>query len=295
MVSALESFRDIYPYTSHYFDLNPYKYHYLDEGAGETLLFLHGNPTWSFYYRALIREFKNKYRCVAPDHIGCGLSDKPENYNYTLSTHIDNLEKLVDSLDLKKITLVMHDWGGAIGMGLAVRKPKLIKRLVIFNTAAFLFSYIPFRIELFRKPLIGTILIRCFNMFTKGLLIYGIKHKERLTEKIKAGYLAPYDTFKSRVGNLKFVQDIPMKPSDQSYPVMLNIENNLKQFSELPIMIIWGRKDFCFNMFFLDKWREFFPLAEVHEVDDAGHLVVEDACEKIVSWMRVFFKNNHIS
>ena len=119
-------------------------------------------------------------------------------------------------------------------------------------------------------------------MFVKGVLIFGLKRKERLTKNIKAGYLAPYDTFKNRVGNLKFIQDIPMEPSAQSYPVMLNIENNLKQFSEFPIMIIWGRKDFCFNMLFLDKWREFFPLAEVHEVDDAGHLVVEDACDKVV-------------
>lgn len=295
MVSNLESFRDIYPYASHYFDLIPYKYHYLDEGAGETLLFLHGNPTWSFYYRTLIQEFKNKYRCIAPDHIGCGLSDKPQDYNYTLATHIENLEKLVDSLSLKNITLVMHDWGGAIGMGLAVRKPKLVKRLVIFNTAAFLSSHIPFRVELFRKPLIGTVLIRCLNMFVKGVLIFGLKRKERLTKRVKAGYLAPYDTFKNRVGNLKFVQDIPIEPNAQSYPVMLNIENNLKQFSELPIMIIWGRQDFCFNGLFLDKWREFFPSAEVHEVDSAGHLVVEDACEKIVPWMRAFLKNNHFS
>ena len=229
MVSNLESFRDIYPFTSHYFDLNPYKYHYLDEGTGETLLFLHGNPTWSFYYRTLVKEFKSRYRCIAPDHIGCGLSDKPQDYNYTLSTHIENLEKLVDSLNLKNVTLIMHDWGGAIGMGFAVRRPKLVKRLVIFNTAAFLSSHIPLRIELFRKPLIGTIAIRCFNMFAKGVLLFGLKRKERLTEKVRAGYLAPYDTYKNRVGNLKFVQDIPKGPSVQSYPVMLNIEKKIRQ------------------------------------------------------------------
>ena len=295
MVSNLESFRDIYPFTSHYFDLNPYKYHYLDEGTGETLLFLHGNPTWSFYYRTLVKEFKSRYRCIAPDHIGCGLSDKPQDYNYTLSTHIENLEKLVDSLNLKNVTLIMHDWGGAIGMGFATRRPKLIKRLVIFNTAAFLSSHIPLRIGLFRIPLIGTIAIRCFNMFAKGVLVFGLKRKERLTEKVRAGYLAPYDTYKNRVGNLRFVQDIPKGPSVQSYPVMLNIEKKIRQFSNLPIMIIWGKKDFCFNVLFLDKWREFFPLAEVHEVDSAGHLVVEDANEKIVPWMREFFLNNHVS
>ena len=163
---------------------------------------------------------------------------------------------------------------------------------MIFNTAAFLSSHIPLRIELCRKPLIGTIAIRCFIMLARGVLMFGLKHKERLTKKVRVGYLAPYDTYKNRIGNLKFIQDIPLDPSAQSYPVMLNIENNLKQFSKLPIIIIWGREDFCFNKLFLDKWREFFPSAEVHEVDGAGHLVVEDACEQIVPWMRAFFKNN---
>ena len=291
MVRNLEFFRDIYPYTSHYLDLNPYKYHYLDEGVGEALLFLHGNPTWSFYYRTLVHEFKNKYRCIAPDHIGCGLSDKPQDYNYTLSTHIENLEKLVDFLGLKDITLVMHDWGGAIGMGLAIRKPKLVKRLVIFNTAAFLSSHIPLRIELCRKPLIGTIAIRFFNMFARGVLMFGLKRKERLTGQIKSGYLAPYDSYKNRVGNLKFVEDIPLDPSAKSYSVMINIENNIKQFSKVPIMIIWGMKDFCFNRKFLDKWRELYPLAQVHEVGDAGHLVVEDACEEIIPLIKSFLAN----
>ena len=216
MVKNIEFFREIYPFASCYFDLGPYKYHYVDEGVGETLVFLHGNPTWSFYYRTLIKEFKNKYRCIAPDHIGCGLSDKPQDYNYTLSNHIENIENLVDFLQLKNITLLMHDWGGAVGMGLAVRKPDLIKRLVIFNTAAFTSSHIPLCIDLMRKPLVGNIAIRCLNMFVKGVLIYGLKRKERLTKMVRAGYLAPYDSYKNRIGNLKFVQDIPLKPSAQS-------------------------------------------------------------------------------
>jgi len=295
MVKSIESIKNIYPYTSRFLEINSYKYHYIDEGSGEILLFLHGNPTWSFYYRDLIQEFKKQYRCIAPDHIGCGLSDKPQDYNYTLSKHIENLEKLVDSLNLKSITLVVHDWGGPIGMGLAMRNPEMVKRLVLFNTAAFLSPDIPFRIELFRKPLIGFIAIRYFNLFIKGLLFFGLKHKERLTENIRAGYFAPYNTFGNRIGNLRFVQDIPMKPGAQSYSVMQNIENSLKQFSGLPVMIIWGKKDFCFSNRFLIKWLEFFPSAEVHEIDDAGHLVVEDAYEKIIPWMRTFLRNNRIS
>jgi len=294
VVNNLESFKDIYPFYSHFFNLSPYKYHYIDEGEGEVLLFLHGNPTWSFYYRNLIQSFQNKYRCIAPDHIGCGFSDKPQDYNYTLSTHIDNLEQLVDSLGLKDITLVMHDWGGSIGMGLAVRQPKLIKRIVLFNTAAFLSLNIPFRIELCRKPVIGLLAIRCFNMFVRGVLRFGIKHKDVLTEQVRAGYLLPYNTFKNRIGNLRFVQDIPMNSSVQSYSVLENIEKNLKQFSELPILIIWGGKDFCFNSKFLDKWREIFPTAEIHLIDSAGHLVVEDSAKEVIERMRFFLGENKI-
>jgi len=294
VVNNFDSFKDLYPFTSLYFDLNPYKLHYLDEGEGEVLLFLHGNPTWSFYYRNLIQNFKDRYRCIAPDHIGCGFSDKPQDYSYTLTTHIDNLEKLVDFLDLKNITLVVHDWGGAIGMGLAVRKPELIKRLVLFNTASFLSTDIPLGIGLCRMPFLGTILIRDLNFFVRGVLRFGLKRRERLTQNVRAGYLAPYDSFENRIANLKFVQDIPMKQIVPSYSVMQYIESNLKQFDGYPILIIWGIEDFCFNVKFLNKWREIFPRAEVREVCNAGHLVVEDAIDEIIPWIEGFLRKNNI-
>jgi haloalkane dehalogenase len=294
VVNNFDSFKDLYPFTSLYFDLNPYKLHYLDEGEGEVLLFLHGNPTWSFYYRNLIQNFQGRYRCVAPDHIGCGFSDKPQDYDYTLSTHIDNLENLVDFLGLKNITLVVHDWGGAIGMGLAVRKPELIKRLVLFNTASFLSTDIPLRIGLCRMPLLGTILIRYLNLFVRGVLRFGLKRRKRLKKNVRAGYLAPYDTFENRIANLKFVQDIPMEQAVPSYSVIQYIERNLKQFDGYPILIIWGSEDFCFNVKFLNKWREIFPRAEVREVFNAGHLVVEDASDEIIPWIEGFLRKNNI-
>ena len=294
VVNNFDSFKDLYPFTSLYFDLNPYKLHYLDEGEGEVLLFLHGNPTWSFYYRSLIQNFQGRYRCVAPDHIGCGFSDKPQDYSYTLTTHIDNLEKLVGFLGLKNITLMVHDWGGAIGMGLAVRKPELIKRLVLFNTASFLSMDIPLRIGLCRMPLLGTILIRYLNLFVRGVLRFGLKRRKRLTQNVRAGYLAPYDTFENRIANLKFVQDIPMEQAVPSYSVIQSIERNLKQFDGYPILIIWGSEDFCFNVKFLNKWREIFPRAEVREVCNAGHLVVEDASDEIIPWIEGFLRKNNI-
>jgi cis-3-alkyl-4-acyloxetan-2-one decarboxylase len=286
---------ELYPFTSHTLQLEKLRYHYLDEGAGnEPLLMLHGNPSWSFYYRNLILGLKDSYRCVVPDHMGMGKSDKPQNYPYTLSQHIDNLEKLVDHLKLDNITLVVHDWGGAIGMGFAVRHPELIKRLVIFNTAAFLSRKIPLSLRLCRLPGFGAVAIRGFNAFARGATQWACKKQERMTEEVRAGYLEPYDNFANRVATLRFVQDIPMSPDSPSYPVVQHIEENLKLFRDHPVKIIWGAHDFVFNDHFLNRWKEVFPQAEVHRIEDAGHYVVEDAHEVILPMLKEFFKNNPI-
>ena len=266
----------------------------MDEGQGNPLVMVHGNPTWSFYYRNLIIELKKSYRCVVPDHMGMGKSDKPQNYPYTLSQHIDNLESLVDKLGLKNITLVLHDWGGAIGMGFAVRQPQKVKRLVLFNTAAFLSEKIPIRLRLCRVPGLGALAIRGFNAFALAAITMACKNKDRMTEQVRAGYLEPYNNFSNRIANLRFVQDIPMTSDAPSYSVIKNIEDNLDQFASLPIMIAWGAKDFVFNKQFLNKWQQIFPDAEVHWVPDAGHYVVEDAHERIIPWMQEFLQRNPI-
>ena len=199
---ALEGFKNLYPFESRYIQLGPHQYHYLDEGRGETLLMLHGNPTWSFYYRSLIRGLRHDYRCVVPDHIGCGLSDKPQEYNYTLAQHIDNLEELIDHLKLDGLTLVMHDWGGAIGMGYAIRHPEKIKKLVIFNTSAFLSDRIPFSINLCRLPILGPIAILRFNAFARMAVRWACKKRERMVGQVRKGYLAPYNSPQNRIGTL---------------------------------------------------------------------------------------------
>ena len=285
---------NLYPFSSHSLQLDRLRYHYLDEGSGENLLMLHGNPTWSFYYRNLILGLKGSYRCVVPDHMGMGKSDKPQDYPYTLSRHIDNLEKLADHLELDDITLVVHDWGGAIGMGFAVRHPERIRRLVIFNTAAFLSSEIPLGLSLCRIPGFGAIAIRGFNVFARGAIRWVCVKQERMTEEVRAGYLAPYDNFANRVANLRFVQDIPMSPDSPSYSVIQHIEENLKLFREHPVQIIWGAHDFVFNDHFLKRWQEIFPQAEVHRMEDAGHYVVEDAHERILPLLYEFLQKNPI-
>jgi len=296
MVSGLsiEPFRDLYPFESRFIELGPHRMHYLDEGQGETLLMLHGNPTWSFYYRNLVKGLRSQYRCVVPDHIGCGLSDKPQEYNYTLSQHIDNLAALVDHLNLDHLTLVMHDWGGSIGMGLAVRAPEKIKRLIFFNTAAFIADRIPFSINLCRNPIIGPLAILKFNLFARMATSWACKQTNRMVGKVRKGYLAPYNSPENRIANLRFVQDIPLTPDIPSYPVVEHIESQLGYFRDRPAMIIWGMQDFCFTEYFLDRWKKYFPNAEVHEVEQAGHYVVEDADEEIIPWMIQFLRKNEI-
>ena len=286
---------ELYPFSSHTLQFENLRYHYLDEGSGnEPILMLHGNPTWSFYYRDLILGLKDSYRCVVPDHMGMGRSDKPQNYPYTLSQHIENLEKLVDHLKLDNISLVVHDWGGAIGLGFAVRHPELIKRLVIFNTAAFLSRKIPLSLRICRLPGFGAVAIRGFNAFARCAIQWACKKQERMTKEVRAGYLAPYDSFANRVATLRFVQDIPMSSDSPSYPVVQHIEENLKLFRDHPVKIIWGAHDFVFNDHFLNRWKKIFPQAEVNRIEDAGHYVVEDAHEVILPMLQEFFKKNPI-
>lgn len=289
---SVEPFRNLYPFESRYLNLGSHRLHYLDEGQGDPLVMLHGNPTWSFYYRNLIKGLKSQCRCVVPDHMGCGLSDKPQDYPYTLSQHIDNLEALIDDLGLENLTLVVHDWGGAIGMGYAVRHPEKIKRLVLFNTAAFITDRIPFSINLCRNSIIGPLAILKFNLFAKMAITWASKVPGRMTRRVRKGYLAPYHSPESRIAHLRFVQDIPMSPDIASYGVVEEIESHLGYFRDMPMMIIWGMKDFCFNEYFLERWKKIFPQAEVREVPQAGHYVVEDADEEIIPWMIEFLKTN---
>jgi cis-3-alkyl-4-acyloxetan-2-one decarboxylase len=295
VVIRFQQFQELYPFQSRSLNLGPLAYNYLDEGQGEPLLMLHGNPTWSFYYRNLVLGLRGQYRCVVPDHIGCGFSEKPFKYNYTLSQHIENLEALVDSLQLKNITLVIHDWGGAIGMGFAQRHPEKIARIVVFNTAAFLSDHIPASINFCRLPVLGPIAILLCNAFVRGAFARAMVHSERLTATVREGYLAPYNTIANRIGILRFIQDIPMHPGIASYPVVKSMQESLSQFRDRPMMIVWGKQDFCFNDRFLQRWKGYFPEAEVHELEDAGHYVVEDAHERIVPWMEEFLQKHPLS
>lgn len=277
----IEPIRHLYPFRSRYFELDGHRMHYVDEGSGPPVVMLHGNPTWSFYYRELIKALRDEYRVVVPDHIGCGLSDKPQGYPYTLGAHIQNVTRLINHLDLREVTLVVHDWGGAIGFGWATRHPERVRRFVVFNTAAFLGGRMPFRIRICRWPILGDVLVRGLNGFTRAAVHMACCRRERMTLDVQRGYLLPYGTYADRVGIQGFVRDIPTSPGHPSYAVLREIEAGLGQFRGHPMLICWGMRDFCFTEKFLDEWIARFPKAEVHRFHDAGHYVVEDGSERI--------------
>lgn len=281
--------KEEYPFEQNKFNISDkYSINYVDEGDGEPILMVHGNPTWSFYYRNLIKEFSKTNRTIAVDNIGCGLSDKPQDYEYTLDNHINNLEKLVKDLNLKDITLIVHDWGGAIGMGYATRNPNNIKKVVILNTGAFRSNQIPLRISLCRMPIIGEFIVRAFNAFAYPATFMAVTKK--LTNTIKKGFLLPYNNYKNRIAVANFVKDIPMTSDHISYETLLNVENKLKDIS-CKKLILWGRHDFCFDNSFLKKWQEVYPEATTHICETAGHYVLEDAKDETIAKIKEFLKS----
>lgn len=293
----LSKFGHLYPFDSHYADLNGLKYHYLDEGRGDPVVMIHGNPTWSFYYRALVRELCPHFRTIVPDHIGCGLSDKPEavSYGYRLKNRVDDLEALFAHLKLKeKLTLIVHDWGGIIGMAAAVRRPEKISRIIVLNTAAFLppaAKRLPLRLWAIRniKPLAVPAVLG-LNLFARGAL-YMAAHKP-LAPDVKSGLAAPYNCWQNRIATLKFVQDIPVNEQDPSYHLVKYVDAHLGVLSGLPMLICWGERDFVFDTDYRDEWQRRFPKAEVHTFADAGHYVLEDAADKIIPLVKDFLQRH---
>ena len=284
-----------YPFDSHFLTLaEGLRCHYVDEpqGAGDrpVLLMVHGNPTWSYFWRSLITKFSSRYRCVAVDHIGCGLSDKPNEseYPFTLERRITDLVQLIEHLDLKRITLIAHDWGGAIGMGAAVRLPDRFEQFVFMNTAAFRSTDCPMRIRLCRMPIFGRLAIQGLNLFSLGTLWMAAANRKNLTRAVRSALLAPYNSWKHRLAVYRFVQDIPLSPRHPSYETLQKIEESLPLFQERRVCLIWGMLDWCFSPEYLKRFLQFFPAADVHRLEHVHHLLLEDAPEEVAAALETF-------
>jgi cis-3-alkyl-4-acyloxetan-2-one decarboxylase len=279
-----------YPFRSHFLDLAAGRLHYLDEGSGPVVLMLHGNPTWSYYFRKLIAQLRDQYRVIAVDHLGCGLSAKPQEYSYTLAGHIANLEALLAHLGLTRFSLVVHDWGGAIGFGCAVRRPAAIERIVVMNSAAFRSTRIPWRIKICRLPRLGEFLVRRLNGFAGPARFMAVRRP--LPPAVAKAYLAPYDSWQNRVAIYRFVADIPLAPDHPSYPTLVAIEDGLAGLRRagVPLLLLWGGSDFCFTEHFYHEWRLRFPEAEGHFFPDAGHYLLEDAAAQVLPLVSRFLR-----
>lgn len=250
----------------------------VDEGAGPAIVFVHGNPSWSFLYRDLILALRGKFRCVAPDHLGCGLSDRqPEPLR--MVDHSRNLRTVLDVLGVREYLLVAHDWGGAIGAHQAGLSPDQVRGMVFANTAAFPLKRMPWQIRLARVPLLGRILMEQGNLFATGAARQGVV--QPLAPAVADGLLWPWIEPEARRAVSAFVHDIPWTKSHPTRPTIEETERNLVNLRSKPCLLPWGLRDFCFDEVFLEEWRIRFPDAEVLRFEDAGHYLFEDAGQEL--------------
>lgn len=285
-----------FAFKPHLAEIGGHRLHYLDEGTGAPVVMVHGNPNWVYYWRNLIPALSDRFRCLAIDHIGCGLSDKPNDarYPYTLSRRIDDLEEWLDGLGVREnISIVAHDWGGMIACGYATRHPERIAKLVMLNTGAFPLPTtkpVPWQLKLARTPLLGAMLVRGFNAFSRGAVQSCVTRKP-MPPDVAHAYCAPYDSWAHRIAVHRFVQDIPLKPGDHAWETVNNVANGLSSLSGKPMLLGWGDRDFVFDHHFLAEWQRRFPNAELHRFPDCGHYILEDAAEELIPAIRKFLVN----
>jgi haloalkane dehalogenase len=291
-----------YPFTPKRIEVRPgIVMSYLDEGPrdGEIVLMLHGNPSWSYYWRHLVLALRDKYRCIVPDHIGMGLSDKPgdADYTYTLQSRVDDLARLLGMLSVDgPLTMAVHDWGGMIGFGWALTHEAQVRRLLITNTAAFPLPAakpLPWQLKLGRDMKLGALMIRGFNAFAAGAARDGVVRK--MPADVRRAYEAPYDSWANRIATLRFVQDIPMGEGDPAWTLLNAAAKRLPAYADRPAFIGWGLRDFVFDHHFLEGFQNALPNAEAHVFEDAGHYVLEDKHEVLVPAMRRFLDEHSIA
>lgn len=284
----------LYPFTSHYLELDGQRLHYLDEGPRDAppVLMLHGNPTWSFYYRNLVLALRGQFRCIVPDHLGCGLSDKPgeNDYDYRLKSRVADLTTLLNHLDLEQpLSLVVHDWGGMIGFAWATAHPEQVEKMVVLNTAAFPIpkdKKMPPALSLVRDTAFGAFLVKRFNAFSG--IAARVAFKKPVTKEIRQAYTLPYDSPENRIATWRFVQDIPLSESDPGYDILINTAERLHLLANKPCLIAWGERDFVFDAPFLNQWLKYFPDADLHRFPDCGHYILEDGGPKLIKTISHF-------
>lgn len=273
-----------YPFAPHYLSLPAGRLHYVDEGAGEPVVFVHGTPVWSFVYRHLIKGLQADYRCVAPDHLGFGFSDKPQKWAYTPAAHAENLTRLIEHLELKNITLVVHDFGGPIGLHYGVRFPANVKRVVVMNSWMWPLNAqknIKQASQFFGGP-VGKVLYQYFNFSARQLLPRGFYDAKALTPAIHAHYLKPFDQPAHRLGTWHFAKELL-----DSKPWFAELWQQHAVLATKPMLLLWGKHDHFICHPFLFRWHIHFLQAKVVELE-AGHFVQEEKPAEVLREVRAF-------
>lgn len=295
--TSTRNFEDLYPFDSQFLNIGGHELHYLDHGQGKPLLMVHGNPTWSFYFNHQIRELGKYYRCIVPDHIGCGFSDKPDvsEYQYTLRSRVCDLDALINHLDLdEKINLLIHDWGGMIGLAWAIDRLDLVDKIIITNTSGFFLpkdKSLPVRLWLIKYMTWFAIpAVLGLNIFSRAALFMATA--KGLPPKIRKGLVEPYNSWKNRIATLKFVQDIPISEKDESYAIVDHVDRHLNRLDDNQLLFLWGKKDFVFDLSFFNEFRRRFPNAQSKVFHSAGHYLLLDKPEETCRMIKEFIDNS---
>lgn len=271
--------KSAYPFTSNYFEINGQKLHYIDEGQGKTILFVHGTPSWSFDFRNVIKKLSEGFRCIAIDHIGFGLSDKPEHYDYSTQNHSKTLEKFVLEKQLEKITLVVHDFGGPIGLNFAINHPERIEKLVVLNSWLWSSKHDPDYLKLQRilkSPLLP-FLYRYLNFSPRFVLPQSFGD-DKLPSYLLKQYTKPFSDKSQRNGALAFAKSLL---NDQDWFEAL--WNKRKAISDKPTLFVWGMKDPVIKPHNLEKFQLGFPNSTAVKLETSGHFPQEEQPEKVAS------------
>ena len=306
-IEAHENFNGTWPYQPQFNTAAGFHMHYVDEGEGEIILALHGEPTWGYLFRHLIDALRSEYRVIVPDHMGFGKSETPQKRQYLLQDHIDNLEQFVLDLDLRDITLVMHDFGGPVGMGLAIRHPDRIKRIISTNgptplgqaglvealtnngASAPWFSWI---FKAYQEGTLEQVLGQLDYNMLSTLKLNGFENNDLITETWLEAYRAHFRTPADALGAIGWAKGFA-EGAHQFEPVSPEI---VQLISEKPALAIWGMADKTLQaQYFLPLFREAFPNGVIHRLNGVGHYSPEDAPVEIADLIKAFLRDYPIN